>query len=112
MLQRNFSKDARLQRSFVFKFDYFTIVGDDVAPMPWQRSDTPAKLQTKPHDHIPISRCSSVVALSLSGESVRRLRNATRKAKKEHNEHGFVYDPWAPVSLSRHVPSFRILFTN
>lgn len=103
MLHRNFSHEARHQRSFVFKFDYFTIVGDGVAPMPWQRSDTPAKLQNRPHDHIPISRCSSVVALSLSGAYVRRLRNATRKAKKEHNEHGFVYDPWAPVSVSRTV---------
>ena len=96
MLSRNFDADTRHQRSFAFKFDYFTIVGENVQPMPWQRSDAPAKLLDRPYDHIPISRCSSVVALSLSGESVRTLKNASRKKKKHHTE-GYVYDPWAPV---------------
>jgi len=96
---RNFSLDKRVQRSFVFKFDYFTIVGEGSQPMPWQQSDTAEKLQNRPHDHIPISRCCSVVALSLSGDPVKRLRNNTRKARKEHTDHGNVYDPWAPVRV-------------
>jgi hypothetical protein len=101
-LKRNFSHDDRVQRSFAFKFDYFTIVEDDVQPMPWQQSDRLEKLQNKPIGHIPISRCSSVVALSLCGKPVKKIRNNTRKARKEHNEHGLIYDPWAPVrSLSK-----------
>ncbi|KAE9369731.1 hypothetical protein N431DRAFT_52754 [Stipitochalara longipes BDJ] len=95
-LNRNFSHEKRIQRSFVFKFDYFTIVGEGLQPMPWQQSDTAERLQNRPHDHIPISRCCSVVALSLSGDPVKRLRNNTRKARKEHTDHGNVYDPWAP----------------
>ncbi len=61
--------------------------------MPWQRSDSAKKLLRKSKEHIPISRCSSVVALSLGGHPVRKLRNAARKAKTQY---GFVYDPWAP----------------
>jgi hypothetical protein len=66
--------------------------------MPWQQSDSEEKLRNKPLDHIPLSRCSSVVALSLSGEHMKRLRNNTRKARKEQNDHGLIFDPWAPVS--------------
>ncbi|EDN97187.1 hypothetical protein SS1G_11712 [Sclerotinia sclerotiorum 1980 UF-70] len=43
-------------------------------------------------DHIPISRCNSVVALSLSGEPIRKLRNPARRARTDY---GYVYDPWA-----------------
>jgi len=98
VLGRNVGDDDRVQRSFVFKFDYFTIVGDDVQPMPWQQSDSQEKLQNRPTGHIPLSRCSSVVALSLSGRYMKRLRVNTRKARKEHNDHGLIFDPWAPVS--------------
>ncbi|PVH71167.1 hypothetical protein DL98DRAFT_553765 [Cadophora sp. DSE1049] len=49
--------------------------------------------KTTGEGHIPISRCSSVVALSLGGSPIRKLRNPARKAKTQH---GFVYDPWAP----------------
>ncbi|KAG4433777.1 hypothetical protein IFR05_010744 [Cadophora sp. M221] len=90
---RSFSPDHRRQRSFVFEFDYFTIVGDEVQPMPWQRSDSAEKILRKGEGHIPISRCSSVVALSLGGHPIRKLRNPARKARTQH---GFVYDPWAP----------------
>jgi hypothetical protein len=106
VLKRNFSHDDRVQRSFVFKFDYFTIVEHDVQPMPWQQSDRLEKLQNKPPEHIPISRCSSVVALSLCGKPVKKIRNNTRKARKEQNEHGLIYDPWAPVSSLSHAASF------
>ena len=61
--------------------------------MPWQRADSAEKIKRKGEGHIPISRCSSVVALSLGGNPIRKLRNPARKAKTQH---GFVYDPWAP----------------
>lgn len=77
----------------MFEFDYFTLVGDKVQPYPWQRSDPADKLRDKPDDHIPIARCSSVVALSLGGLPARKFRNPARKASTAH---GFVYDPFAP----------------
>ncbi|PBP25214.1 hypothetical protein BUE80_DR003680 [Diplocarpon rosae] len=92
LLNRSFSPDERRQRSFIFEFDYFTLVGEGVQPMPWQRSDSAEKVLKKSKEHIPISRCSSVVALFLGGLPVRKLRNAARRAKTKY---GFVHDPWA-----------------
>ncbi len=101
MSKRAFAVDRRQQRSFIFKFDYYTIVERDdpehqVEPMPWQKTDPPDKLIGMSDDHIQISRCSSVVALSLSGEPVYTVRNAARRAITRH---GFVFDAWAPVSI-------------
>jgi hypothetical protein len=94
MLNRAFDHDQRHQRSFAFKFDYYTIVEEDIQPMPWQRTDPPSRMSAKSPDHIPISRCSSVLALSLAGGQVRKLRNAARRAKTQY---GYIYDPWSPV---------------
>jgi hypothetical protein len=91
---RAFSHDPRRQRSFIFNFDYYTVIGDDCAPMPWQLTDIIPK---KTSEHIPISRCSSVVALSLTGGYVKKLKNASRRAKTQY---GYVYDPWASVTFS------------
>jgi hypothetical protein len=90
---RAFAADQRRQRSFVFNFDYYTIIGEDCAPMPWQLTD---KIPKKTGEHIPISRCSSIVALSLSGNYVKELNNTHRRAKTQR---GYIYNPWAPVSL-------------
>jgi hypothetical protein len=96
MINLGFNNDHRQQRSIVFKFDYFTVVGDEVQPMPWQTSDSAERLLDPPDGHIPISRCSSVVALSLSGSHIKKLKNASRRATTQY---GYVYDPWAPVRL-------------
>lgn len=61
--------------------------------MPWQLTDTIPK---KKDEHIPIARCSSVVALSLSGDCVKGLNNTQRRAKTKR---GYIYDPWAPVRI-------------
>lgn len=58
--------------------------------MPWQLTDT---VRTESPNHIPIARCGAVVALSLSGAPIRKLRNTSRHAKTHH---GYNYDPWAP----------------
>jgi hypothetical protein len=94
MLDRAFLDDQRQQRSIIFNFDYFTIVGDEAQPMPWQRTDRKNKVRSWSDEHIPISRCGSVVALSLTGGHIKKLRNASRRAKTQN---GFIYDPWAPV---------------
>ncbi|KAG0647248.1 hypothetical protein D0Z07_7222 [Hyphodiscus hymeniophilus] len=86
---RAFSADARRQRSFIFNFDYYTVIGDGCAPMPWQLTDIIPK---KSSEHIPISRCSSIVALSLTGGYIKKLKNSARRAKTQY---GYVYDPWA-----------------
>lgn len=90
---RAFSGDPRRARSFIFNLDYYTIVGEDCAPMPWQLMD---ENSNKTGDHIPISRCSSVVGLSLSGNCIKELNNTQRRAKTQI---GYVYDPWAPVRI-------------
>ena len=72
--------------------------------MAWQLTD---KVPKTSEEHIPLARCSSVVALSLSGYCIKKLRNTQRRAKTQE---GSIYDPWAPV---RHTYSFRyILIAN
>ncbi|TVY17373.1 hypothetical protein LARI1_G004803 [Lachnellula arida] len=93
MINRGFNDDQRQQRSLVFKFDYFTVVGEEVEPMPWQTSAGAEKVLDPPEGHIPISRCSSVVALSHSGNHIKKLKNASRRAQTRY---GYVYDLWAP----------------
>jgi hypothetical protein len=85
-----FSDDPRQRRSLVFSFEYFTVIADECEPMTWQESD---RKRERKANSIPISRCSSVVALSLAGEPFRKIKNSARRAKKEY---GDVYSPWSP----------------
>ncbi|KAK1053709.1 hypothetical protein LTR74_016160 [Friedmanniomyces endolithicus] len=89
-VHRAFDADLRKQKSFVFNFEYFTIIGKGCKPMKWQLADQQEKRSAS---HIPITRCSSVVALVLDGEAVKKVKNPSRQAT---NSHGFAYDPWAP----------------
>jgi hypothetical protein len=82
--------DHRQQRSFVFAIKYHTIVGDNRQPKAWQISDDDL---TSNREHIPISTCSSIVALSLSGKPTNTLRRRSRRAKTIV---GQIYDPFAP----------------
>jgi hypothetical protein len=92
-MQRAFNADPRRRRSFFFSFQYLTIVGEDVDPMPWQMShDKPASEAQKLIGLGRLSRCSSIVALSLSGNHIRKVRNPSLSAQ---GQYGFVYDPWA-----------------
>jgi CorA-like Mg2+ transporter protein len=85
-----FDSEPTQQRSFLFCFKYYTIVGDKREPMPWQASDKDLQ-DTK--THIPISSCSSIVALSLSGKPSTTLKNRSRRKKATV---GHVFDPFAP----------------
>ncbi|KAK0253743.1 hypothetical protein LTS09_011321 [Friedmanniomyces endolithicus] len=89
-VHRAFDADLRKQKSFVFNFEYFTIIGKGCKPMKWQLAD---QQEERSASHIPITRCSSVVALVLDGEAVKKVKNPSRQAT---NSHGFAYDPWAP----------------
>ncbi|KAL8990282.1 MAG: hypothetical protein Q9169_008162 [Polycauliona sp. 2 TL-2023] len=100
---RPFSPDHRHQRTFVFTLDFFTIIGDECQPHTWQKaSEDLGSSET----HIPISRCSSVVALSLAGHPVRQVKNNARRAEQKI---GQLYDPFAPwhVLSMQSYPDWR-----
>lgn len=78
------------QRSFLFCFKYYTIVGGERWPMEWQSSD---KDRRNTKTHIPISSCSSIVALSLSGKPMAMLKNRSRR---KQTKIGHISDPFAP----------------
>ncbi|OAP54629.1 hypothetical protein AYL99_11077 [Fonsecaea erecta] len=82
--------DHRRQRSVVFVFKYHTIVGEGRAPLHWQNHDEDPETED---GHIPLTTCSSVVALSLAGKPSYTLRRNSRKNKSVI---GHVYDPFAP----------------
>ena len=89
---RPFDLDPIHRRTFVFTFEYFTIVGDECVPMKWQRADERAYIGAM-EGHVPISRCCSVVALWLGGEPVSKIRNRDRRISRKV---GDVYDPFGP----------------
>ncbi|KAF7189429.1 hypothetical protein HII31_09274 [Pseudocercospora fuligena] len=86
-----FNDDTRKQRSFVFNLEYFTVIGRDCQPMDWQMADR-GNQQSEGSYHVHITRCSSAVALSLSGNPIKKVKNNSRRAL---NSHGYVYDPFA-----------------
>jgi CorA-like Mg2+ transporter protein len=90
-VHRAFDEDKRKQKSFVFNFEYFTIIGEECKPMTWQLAD---RQQNSSETHIALTRCSAIVALSLLSEKpIKKVRNPARRAKTKH---GYVYDPWSP----------------
>ena len=89
---RPWDDDPRHRRTFLFTFEYFTIVEDVCIPMKWQQSDEDlAETDT----HIPVSRCSSVIGLSLEGEPVSRVRHKGRRHPLGRKE-GDIFDPFSP----------------
>jgi len=89
-MHRAFYEDRMHQKTFFFNFEYYTILGEDCKPMEWQRAD-----DGKGEDgvHIPLSRCSAVVALALYDNKPRRIRNKGRRASTKF---GWVQDIWSP----------------
>ncbi|KAK6065700.1 CorA Mg2+ transport-like protein [Seiridium cupressi] len=94
-MDRAFEPTELRQRSFFFVFKYYTVVGEKLTPAPWQYYDhRPADKRAA--DHIDICECSSILALSLTGDPVRTF---CRKKKKSKAEQGKIYDPFAPWQL-------------
>lgn len=58
--------------------------------MKWQLADRDLNEKDQ---HIPISRCSSVIALSLDSEPMGQIRNKSRRANRKY---GDVHDPFSP----------------
>ncbi|ETS86727.1 hypothetical protein PFICI_00555 [Pestalotiopsis fici W106-1] len=88
-LHRVYNADERRRRTFVFNFEYFTLLGDDCQPMAWQLAD---RQEERAAHHIAITRCSSVIALHLGGKPIKRIKNRSRRS---NGNQGFVYDPFA-----------------
>ncbi len=72
---RAFDESELKQRSFVFNFEYFTLIGKGCQPMRWQLS---AGQEDRKPGFIQISRCSSVVALTLGGPPIKEIKNPSR----------------------------------
>ena len=49
--------------------------------------------------HIPISRCASVIALSLDGEPMNQIRNKSRRADRRYGDVHDPFSPWHVLSL-------------
>ncbi|KAK3942007.1 hypothetical protein QBC46DRAFT_83929 [Diplogelasinospora grovesii] len=97
-MNRAYESDPLRRRTFFFVFKYYTVVCDGVTtPAPWQAYDSRPPDRRSP-DHIDISECSSVLALSLGGESTRTVKSRVRR-KRGATQQGLLYDTFAPWHL-------------
>ncbi len=96
-MSRAYEPDPLRQRTFFFVFRYYTIVGEGLTPAPWQSyyARPPDK---KSPDHIDITECSSVLALSLGGKPMKTVKSRVRR-KGIASKQGVLYDTFAPWQL-------------
>ncbi|KAF7531639.1 hypothetical protein G7Z17_g13714 [Cylindrodendrum hubeiense] len=83
------------QRSFFFVFKYYTVVGTNLTPAPWQRFDN-RPLDKRIGDHIDIAECGSILALSLGGDPTKPVR---MRPRRERVREGFLFDTFGPWHL-------------
>lgn len=84
--------DPKHRNTFVFTLEYFTIIGDECVPIAWQKADEELGGS---ETHVPVSRCSSIVALSLEAKPVTKIRHKGRRNPLGRRE-GDIYDPFSP----------------
>ncbi|KAK4232000.1 hypothetical protein QBC38DRAFT_465130 [Podospora fimiseda] len=99
MLHRCIESSPIRQRSFFFVFKYYTIIADSsddhhYLPAPWQPFD-PRPSDRKSPDHIDITECSSVLALSLGGVPKSTVEVIVKKKKRT----GVLYDTFGSWHL-------------
>ena len=97
-LSRPYASDSRQQRTLIFSFKYFTLVGDGCSPEPWQQSDSWKRNEsrnTETNGHIPLSTCTSVLALSFSGIPIKTLRDRRSKRGRKRRI-GATFSIWSP----------------
>jgi len=95
MANRPYETSSLRQRSFLFVFKYYTVVGEGLTPAPWQAFDSRPPDRKSP-DHIDITEASAVLALSLGGDSVKTIKNKVRRGGVRE---GALYDTFAPWHL-------------
>ncbi|KAK0625298.1 hypothetical protein B0T17DRAFT_492557 [Bombardia bombarda] len=93
-MNRAYESEPLRQRSFFFVFKYYTVLGDELTPAPWQAYDSRPPDRRSP-DHIDITEASSVLALSLGGPPTGTVTSRVRRRKVQ----GAVYDAFAPWHL-------------
>ena len=96
---RAWSEDLRHRRTFVFAFNYLTIIGEARRPLTWQHTEE--ELDDS-ETYMPIARCGSVVALSLLGEPICQPVNRERLSEG-FREHGAIFHssaPWHVLSIT------------
>lgn len=97
---RAFEADQIRQRSCLFVFKYYTVIGEGLNPAPWQRHDGKDPDHEQSADHVNISECSSIVALSLGQEPTGRVpKRRSQPAGKGARMGGAIYDPFAPFHV-------------
>lgn len=89
---RAYDADERRRRSFVFNFEYFTLIGRDCEPMKWQLC---AGQEDRKPGYIQITRCSSVIGLALGGLPIKEVKRTSRHYKKT-KDRGYVCRNTAP----------------
>ncbi|KAL8376027.1 hypothetical protein RB595_007235 [Gaeumannomyces hyphopodioides] len=99
MQHRAFELSEVRQRSFFFVFKYYTAVGEGLNPAPYQQYDRRPPDDKAP-DHIEITECSSVLALSLGGPPVSPIymRARRRRGYRAGNVFGH-FAPWHLLSI-------------
>jgi len=108
-----FAEDERHRRTMVWNAEYFTIIGtfknilsigalrspsilgENCEPMKWQRSSE-ADADKTDIDHIPISRCSSIIGLAFEGPKSGSVKSKDRRIAHARSQHGHVYSPFSP----------------
>lgn len=93
---RAFEPEDIHQRSFFFVLKYYTLVDEDLSPTSWQRHDS-AEIDQATADHVDISECSSIVALSLGGAAVGKV--PPRRGQGKGTKMGILYDTFAPFHV-------------
>lgn len=98
-MSRAFESDPLRQRTFFFAFKYYTVVGEGFTPVSWQAYD-PRPQDRKSPDHIDITECSSILALSLGmgSKPPKPVRPKVRR-RGVANKQGLLYDTFAPWHL-------------
>ncbi|KAK1831254.1 hypothetical protein QBC39DRAFT_372136 [Podospora conica] len=94
-MNRAFESKPLHQRTFFFVFKYYTVLGKDLKPAPWQAHDSRPADHRSP-DHIDITECSSILALSLDGDPVDKVNDRVRRRVVRQ---GKLYDTLAPWHL-------------
>ncbi|KHE80986.1 hypothetical protein GE21DRAFT_1275760 [Neurospora crassa] len=95
-MDRTTESNPLRHRTFFFVFKYYTVVNENkCTPAPWQRYDRRPADRKWP-DHVDIAECSSILALSLGGDPIKKYR--ARVKKRDIKDH-VIFDTSAPWQL-------------
>jgi hypothetical protein len=100
-VNRAFEDSPLRQKCFYFVFKYHTVVGGDMEPPKWLQYDHRPQ-ERRQQDHIDITECSSVLALSLEDDRPKSVKAKTPSRRQRAARAGKICDifsPWHLLSL-------------